>query len=204
MDQAAHNKIVSFIWGIADDVLRDLFVRGKYRDVILPMFVLRRLDAVLEPTKKQVLETKAMLDQAGITEQHAALCKASDQAFYNTSKFSLRDLKSRGSQQQLKADFEDYLDGFSQNVQDILTNFEFRNVLARLSKSDALGTLIEKFLDPEINLSPNPVLNGDGSVKHPGWTTTRWGPSSRSWCAASTRRTTRRPASTGRRAMPCA
>ncbi len=67
MDQAAHNKIVSFIWGIADDVLRDLFVRGKYRDVILPMFVLRRLDAVLEPTKKQVLETKAMLDQAGIT-----------------------------------------------------------------------------------------------------------------------------------------
>jgi len=69
------------------------------------MFVLRRLDAVLEPTKKQVLETKAMLDEAGITEQHAALCKPSDQAFYNTSKFSLRDLKSRGSQQQLKADF---------------------------------------------------------------------------------------------------
>ncbi|MBK8251249.1 MAG: SAM-dependent DNA methyltransferase [Polyangiaceae bacterium] len=168
MDQAAHNKIVSFIWAIADDVLRDLFVRGKYRDVILPMFVLRRLDAVLEPSKKKVLETKAMLDKAGFTEQHAALCKASDEAFYNTSKFSLRDLKSRGAQQQLKADFDDYLDGFSQNVQDILTNFEFRNVLARLSKSDALGTLIEKFLDPEINLSPHPVLNGDGSVRHPG------------------------------------
>src|SRR6186997_1229911 len=137
LDQTTHNKIVSFIWGIADDVLRDLFVRGKYRDVILPMFVLRRLDAVLAPTKKQVLETKAMLDKAGITEHHAALCKASEEAFYNTSKFSLRDLKSRGSQQQLKADFEDYLDGFSQNVQDILTNFEFRNVLARLSKNDA-------------------------------------------------------------------
>ena len=167
MDQAAHNKIVSFIWGIADDVLRDLFVRGKYRDVILPMCVLRRLDAVLEPTKKQVLQTKAMLDQAGITEQGAALAAAAGQAFYNTSKFSLRDLKSRGSQQQLKADFEDYLDGFSQNVQDILLNFEFRNVLARLSKNDALGTIIEKFLDPEINLSPNPVLHGDGSVKYP-------------------------------------
>jgi type I restriction enzyme M protein len=167
MDQAAHNKIVSFIWGIADDVLRDLFVRGKYRDVILPMCVLRRLDAVLEPTKKKVLETKSMLDEAGITEQHAALSSASGQAFYNTSQFSLRDLKSRGNQQQLKADFEDYLDGFSQNVQDILMNFEFRNVLVRLSKSDALGSLIEKFLDPEINLSPNPVLNGDRSVKHP-------------------------------------
>jgi type I restriction enzyme M protein len=167
MDQASHNKIISFIWGIADDVLRDLFVRGKYRDVILPMCVLRRLDAVLEPTKKQVLDTKAMLDKEGITEQSAALASAAGQAFYNTSKFSMRDLKSRGSQQQLKADFENYLDGFSQNVQDILANFEFRNVLARLSKNDGLGTLIEKFLDPEINLSPNPVLNGDGSVKHP-------------------------------------
>src|SRR5688500_12708968 len=120
MDQATHNKIVSFIWGIADDVLRDLFKRGKYPDIILPMFVLRRFDAVLEVTKKQVLETKAMLDQAGITEQHAALCSTSDAAFYNTSKFSLRDLKSRGNQQQLKADFEDYLNGFSSNVQDII------------------------------------------------------------------------------------
>jgi type I restriction enzyme M protein len=167
MDQASHSRVVSFIWGIADDVLRDLFVRGKYRDVILPMCVLRRLDAVLEPTKKDVLATKAMLDQAGITEQGAALASAAGQAFYNTSKFSLRDLKSRGSQQQLKADFDDYLDGFSQNVQDILVNFEFRNVLVRLSKSDALGTLIEKFLDPDVNLSPNPVLNGDGSVRQP-------------------------------------
>ncbi len=131
------------------------------------MCVLRRLDAVLEPTKKDVLATKAMLDQAGITEQGAALPSAAGQAFYNTSKFSLRDLKSRGSQQQLKADFDDYLDGFSQNVQDILVNFEFRNVLVRLSKSDALGTLIEKFLDPDVNLSPNPVLNGDGSVRQP-------------------------------------
>ena len=167
MDQATHNKIVSFIWNIADDVLRDLFVRGKYRDVILPMCVLRRLDAVLEPTKKKVLETKTLLDTAGITEQGAALSAAAGQAFYNTSKFCLRDLQARGSQQQLKADFEDYLDGFSQNVQDILINFEFRNVLARLSKSDGLGTLIEKFLDPDINLSPNPVLHGDGTVKQP-------------------------------------
>ena len=67
MYQATHNKIVSFIWGVADDVLRDLFKRGKYPDVILPMCVIRRMDAVLEPTKKQVLETKAMLDGALIT-----------------------------------------------------------------------------------------------------------------------------------------
>jgi len=168
MDQATHNKIVSFIWGIADDVLRDLFKRGKYPDVILPMCVLRRMDAVLEPTKKAVLETKAMLDQAGIIEQRAALAAAAGQSFYNTSRFTLRDLKSRGSQQQLLADFEDYLNGFSQNVQDILENFKFRNQLPTLSKSDSLGTLIGKFLDPDINLSPEPVLNADGTVRHPG------------------------------------
>ena len=148
MDQATHNKIVSFIWGIADDVLRDLFRRGKYPDVILPMCVLRRLDAVLEPTKKAVLEAKEMLDKAGITEQNAALCDAAKQAFYNTSKFTLRDLKSRASQQQLLADFTAYLDGFSPNVQDILGNFKFRNQLPTLSKSDSLGTLIAKFLEP--------------------------------------------------------
>ena len=160
--------IANFIWGIADDVLRDLYVRGKYRDVILPMTVLRRLDAVLEPTKKAVLDMKASLDNAGITNQDQALRQAAGQAFYNTSRFTLRDLKARASQQQLKADFEAYLDGFSPNVQDILENFEFRNQIPRLSKADALGTLIEKLLSPDINLSPNPVLNGDGSLKHPG------------------------------------
>jgi hypothetical protein len=161
------NWIANFIWGIADDVLRDLYVRGKYRDVILPMTVLRRLDAVLEPTKKAVLDAKANLDKAKITNQDAALRAASEQSFYNTSKFTLRDLRNRGSQQQLKADFEAYLDGFSPNVQEILDNFEFRNQIPRLSKADALGTLIVKFLDPSINLGPNPVLNADGSVKQP-------------------------------------
>jgi type I restriction enzyme M protein len=161
VDQATHNKLVSFIWGIADDVLRDLFKRGKYPDVILPMCVIRRLDAVLEPTKRAVLDTKTMLDDAGFTEQRAALAEAAGQAFYNTSKFTLRDLKSRGSQQQLLADFEDYLNGFSPNVQDILDNFKFRNQLQTLSKADALGTLINKFLDPEIDLSPAVLDNHD-------------------------------------------
>lgn len=159
MDQATHNKVVSFIWGIADDVLRDLFKRGKYPDVILPMCVIRRMDAVLEPTKQKVLETKKMLDTARITEQRAALCDAASQAFYNTSKFTLRDLQSRGSQQQLLADFEDYLNGFSPNVQDILENFKFRNQLQTLSKADAIGTLINKFLDPDIDLSPAGIDN---------------------------------------------
>jgi len=168
MDPTQLSWITNFIWGIADDVLRDLYVRGKYRDVILPMTVLRRLDAVLEPTKPAVLEMKATLDRQGIVNQDAALRSVSGRPFYNASKFRLRDLKSRGSQQQLRADFEAYLDGFSPNVQEILDNFEFRNQIPRLSKADALGTLMEKFLDPSINLSPDPVLNGDGSVKLPG------------------------------------
>ncbi|MEF8730109.1 MAG: class I SAM-dependent DNA methyltransferase [Accumulibacter sp.] len=168
MEPQQLNWIANFIWGIADDVLRDLYVRGKYRDVILPMTVLRRLDAVLEPTKQAVLDMKAALDRAGITNQDQTLRQAAGQAFYNTSRFTLRDLKARASQQQLKADFEAYLDGFSPNVQDILENFEFRNQIPRLAKADALGTLIERLLSPDINLSPNPVLGGDGSVRHPG------------------------------------
>ena len=155
MEQGQLNWVANFIWGIADDVLRDLYVRGKYRDVILPMTVLRRLDAVLEPTKQAVLDMKVSLDKAGITNQDQALRQAAGQAFYNTSKFTLRDLKARASQQQLKADFEAYLDGFSPNVQDILDNFEFRNQIPRLPKADALGTLIEKFTSPDIDLSPS-------------------------------------------------
>src|SRR5262245_9618812 len=168
MEQNQLNWIANFIWGIADDVLRDLYVRGKYRDVILPMTVLRRLDAVLEPTKQPVLDMKASLDQAGITNQDQALRQAAGQAFYNTSRFTLRDLKARSSQQQLKADFEVYLDGFSPNVQDILEKFKFRIQIPDLIKADALGFLIEKYLDPGVNLSPNPVHNADGSVKHTG------------------------------------
>ena len=160
--------IANYIWGIADDVLRDLYVRGKYRDVILPMTVLRRLDAVLEDSKQAVLDMKASLDKVGVIEQDPALRQASGQAFYNTSRFTLRDLKARASRQQLTADFEAYLEGFSPNVQDILQNFEFRNQIPRLSRADALGTLIEKLTSPDINLSPYPVKNADGSIRHPG------------------------------------
>jgi type I restriction enzyme M protein len=117
------------------------------------------MDAVLEPTKQQVLDTKKFLDEKHITEQQLTLCGAAGHAFYNTSKFTLRDLKSRGSQQQLLADFEDYLNGFSPNVQDILENFKFRNQLQTLSKADAIGTLIAKFLDPDIDLSPAGIDN---------------------------------------------
>jgi len=168
MDQSQLNSITNFIWGVADDVLRDIYVRGKYRDVILPMTVIRRLDAVLEPGKKAVLDMKANLDRAGIANQDAALRQVAGQSFYNTSPFALRDLKARAKVQQLKADFEAYLDGFSPNVVEILDKFKFRNQIPTLVEADILGHLIEKFLDPSINLSPNPVFHPDGTVKLPG------------------------------------
>ncbi len=161
------NWIANFIWGIADDVLRDYYVRGKYRDVILPMTVIRRLDAVLEPNKKAVLEMKRHLDEAGVSNQDAALRRAACQAFYNTSPFLLRDLRSRAKAQQLKADFEAYLDGFSPNVQEILDKFKFRNQIPTLVEADILGNLIEKFLDPSINLSPIPVYEPRGGIRLP-------------------------------------
>lgn len=170
MDNQIHNQIVSFIWGIADDCLRDVYVRGKYRDVILPMTVIRRLDAVLEDTKQQVMDMKAKLDAAGITNQTEALCVAAGQAFCNTSPFRLRDLTARAKQQQLKADFTAYLDGFSPNVQEILQKFQFRNQIDTMIEADILGAVIEKFVSKEINLSPNPVYTDDSKteIKLPG------------------------------------
>lgn len=170
MDNQVHNQIVSFIWGIADDCLRDIYVRGKYRDVILPMTVIRRLDALLEPTKQAVLSMKKTLDAAGIDNQWPALCNAAGQAFCNASPYLLRDLTSRAKKQTLKADFEAYLDGFSPNVQEILEKFKFRNQIATMVEADILGAVIEKFVSADINLSPNPVYKDDEKtiLKHPG------------------------------------
>ena len=134
MQDSQLSTISNFIWNIADSVLRDTFVRGKYRDVILPMTVIRRLDAVMEPSKKQALDTKEMLDQADVRDQTGPLQDAAGLQFYNTSPFTLRDLTAASAQQRLRDDFIAYLDGFSDNVQDILTNFEFRNQVERLSR----------------------------------------------------------------------
>ncbi len=163
MDSAQHSQLVSFIWGIADDVLRDVYVRSKYRDVILPMVVIRRLDTLLEPTKPAVLEQNARLDAAGIINKDAALRQAAGQSFYNTSAFTMKSLMNTPSQ--LEPNFRAYLDGFSPNVQEILEKFEFRNQIPRLTQHDVLGNLIEKFLDSRINLGPKPVLDANGQVR---------------------------------------
>ena len=169
MENQVHNSIVSFIWGIADDCLRDVYVRGQYRDVILPMTVIRRLDAMLEETKDAVLAMKQTLDRAGVVQQTEALCVAAGQAFCNTSPYCLKDLTNRTQSQKLKRDFEIYLDGFSPNVQEILDKFKFRNQIDTMVDADILGAVIEKFVSPTINLSPKPVYKDAEKtiLKHP-------------------------------------
>lgn len=157
MDNLIHNNIVSFIWGIADDCLRDVYSKGKRRDVILPMTVIRRLDIVLEETKQAVLDMKEQMDSAGINDIYAPLTMASGHAFYNVSPFKLKDLTARTSNQQLKADFIAYLDGFSDNVQEILQKFNFGNEIDKMIEADILHAVIQKFVSPKINLGPTPV-----------------------------------------------
>lgn len=132
MNHATHNGIIGFIWGVADDVLRDVYMRGKYRDVILPMIVIRRLDALLEPSKEVLLAQKKRPDGARIVEQGQALKAAAGQAFYNTSSFTLKSLLNNPSQ--LRQSFIAYLDGFSENVQEIVEKFNFRDQLRKLEK----------------------------------------------------------------------
>ncbi|MCH4032382.1 MAG: type I restriction-modification system subunit M [Lachnospiraceae bacterium] len=170
MDNQEYNSIVSFIWGIADDCLRDVYVRGKYRDVILPMTVIRRLDAMLEGTKKAVLTMKKQLEAAKIDNQWPALCNTAGQAFCNASPFLLKDLTSRAKKQTLEADFKAYLDGFSPNVQEILDKFKFRDQIKTMVDADILGAVIDKFTSSDINLSPDPVYKDAEKkiVKLPG------------------------------------
>lgn len=166
-DQSQIKWVSDFIWNIADDRLRDVYVRGKYRDVILPFTVLRRLDAVLESTKEAVLERKKFLDAHKVVEQDGALRMAAGQAFYNVSDFTLTKLKASAAGQRLRDDFIAYLDGFSPNVQEILSKFNFRNQIQKLVDSQVLGYLIDDFLDPKINLSPLPVKDADGRIRLP-------------------------------------
>ena len=167
MDHSVHNKLVSFIWNIADDCLRDVYVRGKYRDVILPMVVLRRLDTLLEPNKEAVLEEVTFQQQEmKATElDDEPLKAASGYVFYNTSKWTLKSLFSTATnnQQILLANFEEYLNGFSHNVKEIIVRFNLKSEVKRMADKDILLDVLERFVSPYINLTPNPTEDPDGN-----------------------------------------
>ena len=167
MDHSVHNKLVSFIWSIADDCLRDVYVRGKYRDVILPMFVLRRLDTLLEPSKEAVLEeVRFQKEELAFTElDDLPLKKITGHVFYNTSKWTLKSLYQTASNtpQYMLANFEEYLDGFSANVQEIINCFKLREQIRHMSHKNVLLSVLEKFVSPYINLTPKEQQDPDGN-----------------------------------------
>src|SRR5690554_6523865 len=167
MNHAAHNKLVSFIWSIADDCLRDVYVRGKYRDVILPMVVLRRLDALLEASKADVLKEVAFQrEELELTEpDEAGLREASGYVFYNTSKWTLSQLykTATNNQQILLANVEEYLEGYSPNVKEIIEKFDLRRQIRHMASKDVLLDVLEKFTSPYINLTHEDTEDPDGN-----------------------------------------
>lgn len=168
MDNSTHNKIVGFIWSVADDLLRDVYVRGKYRDVILPFTVLRRIDCLLEPTKNEVLEAKTKLDELKINNQAPNLSRAAGYIFYNTSDYTFKSLLDNPSK--IRENFTAYLNGYSDNIQEIINKFKLRNQLDTMEDAGILYGVIEKFCSPDINLSPKPVHNKEGELIHEGLT----------------------------------
>ena len=166
-DVVDYNKLVSFIWSVADDCLRDVYVRGKYRDVILPMTIIARFDAIIDAEKTNILQTKEWAESSG-WDIHKTLDTSIDLPFYNISKFRLKDLKSETNSQNLKKNFEEYLDGFSNNIKEILEKFEFNNQLTKMTNAGILGSVIEKFTSSDLNLSPYDEKNSYGIVVKKG------------------------------------
>ena len=167
MNQSQYNQLFSFIWNIATDVLVYAFEKGDYKKIILPMMVLRRIDVLLEPTKQQLLTQKELLDKNKIQNQDPILYNVTGYPFYNTSKFTMKTLKSETDPLRLKMNFTDYLNGFSKDVQDIIDKFKLRQMVDNLTEAERLGSIIEKFTDDKINLSNKPVLDDKGNVRLP-------------------------------------
>ena len=149
-----HSEIVSFIWGVAD-LIRDSFKRGKYQDVILPLTVLRRLDCVLAPTRKQVLKRQAELRNLGLEDMKKQLCGTSGFAFYNTSRYDFETLLADAPQ--LAANLRNFIAGFSDNMREVLERFDFDNTISKLDEAGLLFQVLERF--KIVDLHPDRIDN---------------------------------------------
>ena len=149
-----HSEIVNFLWGVAD-LIRDHFKRGKYQDVILPLTVLRRLDCVLAPTKEAVLKRNEELKGRGLRNPEQQLCKASGFAFYNTSLYDFERLL--GDAQNIAENLRNYIAGFSENMREVITRFDFDNTISKLDEAGLLFQVLEQF--GTVNLHPERVDN---------------------------------------------
>ena len=162
-----YTKLISFIWSVADDCLRDVYVRGKYRDVIVPMTIISRFDSIIEPHKGKMLEYKKMAEDNKLDIEET-LNTTVELPFYNISNFNLKDLRHETNRQNLKKNFEEYLNGFSDNIKEILEKFDFSSQLRKMTNAGILGSVIEKFTSKEMNLSPYDEVNSKGKVVRRG------------------------------------
>ncbi|EAK7768330.1 SAM-dependent DNA methyltransferase [Campylobacter jejuni] len=167
MEQSQFQPIVNFIWSVADDLLRDVYVKGKYRDVILPMTIIRRIDAVLEPTKDKVLKTyNTYKDEFENLESLLGGKQGNKLGFFNYSRFNLQTLLN--DPKNIRINFENYLDCFSENIKDIILKFKFKNQLDTLEESNILFGVIERFCSPKVNFGIEDILDEKGNVIHKG------------------------------------
>lgn len=167
MEMHQFQPIISFIWSVADVSLRDNYKKHEYSDIILPMTILRRLDVILEPTKDKVLETytkhKDMQDKGMLK---TLLYKTSEATFYNHSNFTLKKLLN--DPKNIRINFENYLEGFSENIKDVINRFEFIKRLDKLDEKKILYGVIERFCSAKINLSMHPIFNDKNELIHKG------------------------------------
>ena len=165
MNQSQYNQLFNFLWNIANDVLVQAFEKGKYKEIIMPMLVLRRLDILLERTKKDLLRQKEMLDANNLPEvsKRQLLMAVTGLPYYNVSPFTMKSIRGENNSQRLLQNFTAYLDGFSSDVQDIINKFDLRHHAEKLHEANRLGAVIEKFTDERINLGITPVLDEEGN-----------------------------------------
>lgn len=148
------NEKANFIWSVAD-LLRGPYRPNQYKDVMLPMTVLRRLDCVLESTKDAVLARMKSLEASKIKNVEPILNKVAGQSFHNTSRFTFEKLK--GDPNNIAANLTQYIKSFSSRAREIIEHFGFEEHIAKLDKADRLFLLVKKFC--EIDLHPDKVPN---------------------------------------------
>lgn len=169
MEQQQYNKLFTFLWNIANDVLVQAFEKGDYKKITLPFIVLRRLDLLLADTKQQVLDFSKTDTFRELPEesQESQLCMLTRHPFYNVSPFTMNMLRGETDETRLLLNFRAYLDGFSKHVQDVITKFDLRHYVEKLNDVHRLGMMIDKMTDKSINLGMRPVLDDEDHEKLP-------------------------------------
>ena len=147
----------NFIWTVADDMLRNIFEQHEYNDVVLPFVVLRRLDCIHEVVKDNVIATHKKFSKKLNEEQlEPILIKATKGLkFYNKSDFDLQRLSQDAKN--IELNFNNYINGYSKNIYDVIENFQLLNIVKRLVKNDILFMMVDRFT--EVDLHPNKVSN---------------------------------------------